>query len=468
MFKKKRKFFQLILIAIMLAIFGLPDFVFSADGSLEESCQIESIESSCKVLSTTDCRILLEKCDLYFQEKSSELEKDISKTQAEKDTLKNKISILNNKIKQLDYQIYQNNLMIKDLGFQIGDTEDSIDKTSLKIEESKNKLSKILREIYEQDQRSTVEILIIEGKFSDFFDNLAALESLNAKNQELLKSIKELKISLENQKQSLDEEKGELESAVKIQTLQKQESDTTKKNQEYYLKLTETEYQRQLSEKKEIEKIATEIRSRIFELVGVPEAPTFGEALELAKYVEKVTGVRPAFLLAILTQESNIGKNVGQCFLRDTSTGSGVNSKGQTITKIMKPSRDVQPFLTITGELGRDPFNTPVSCPIPSVGGYGGAMGPAQFIPSTWVIYKDQVKNITGEAADPWDIKDAFLAAALYVKKYGAASQTYNDEWKAAMIYFSGTTNAKYRFYGDSVMALAKKYEADIKVLESQ
>ncbi|GAH47901.1 unnamed protein product, partial [marine sediment metagenome] len=57
---------------------------------------------------------------------------------------------------------------------------------------------------------------------------------------------------------------------------------------------------------------AAEIRARIFELIGVPKAPTFGEALDIAKYVEGITGARPAFLLAILQQESAIGKNVGQ------------------------------------------------------------------------------------------------------------------------------------------------------------
>ncbi len=54
----------------------------------------------------------------------------------------------------------------------------------------------------------------------------------------------------------------------------------------------------------------------------------------------------------------------------------------------------------------------------------------------------------------------------LYLPDYGAAKQTQNGEWKAAMIYFSGTTNTKYRFYGDSVLSIAQKYEDDIEALE--
>jgi membrane-bound lytic murein transglycosylase B len=96
--------------------------------------------------------------------------------------------------------------------------------------------------------------------------------------------------------------------------------------------------------------------------------------------------------------------------------------------------------------------------------GYGGAMGPAQFIPSTWMGYKDKVTAITGKPANPWDIRDAFLASAIKLRA-GGADGNYQGEWNAAMRYFSGGTNVKYRFYGDSVMATAAKYDMDIKEL---
>jgi len=422
-----------------------------AQENLEEICQLEKIEKECQGLAPTDCRKLLEKCEKYYQEQSEEIEKDLSKTEAEKKNLENKIYTLNKKIKNLNYQIYQSNLIIKDLGLQIKDTTTSIEKTSLKIEDSRAKLANILRSIYEEEQKP--------------FDNLTALERLNSKSKELLQNIKALKISLEDQKQSLDKEKDDLERMVEIQALQKKESSRIKSEQEYYLKITEKEYQKYLREKEKAEKNAAEIRARIFELIGVPKAPTFGEAYEIAKQVEAITGVRPAFLLAVLTQESNIGKNIGQCYLKDPVTGQGeIISTGKKIFRVMKPTRDVQPFLEITKELGRDPFATPVSCPMSF--GWGGAMGPAQFIPSTWQIYRQKLKDITGRPGDPWDIKDAFLAAALYLSDYGAKSQTYKGEWRAAMIYFSGSVNLKYRFYGDSVMEITRQYEKDIEKIK--
>jgi len=442
---------KIIILVSFILVFCFFDFRTSAQSPLQER---EALEDE------------LEK----IEEQIRQYEENIAETQQEKKSLQNEIYILRQKIKKLESEIYRNNLIIGDLTLQLQDTQLSIDKTNLKISEVKENLTNLLQLRYEEDQRSVLEIFLAEENLSDFFDNLMALEALNLKTQELLSQVKDLKNNLENQKRKMDEEKEKLERMVVIQTLQKKEQQNTKKEQEYLLRLTESQYQQYLQKKQKAEERAAEIRARIFELIGVPKAPTFGEALELAKYVQSITGVRPAFLLAVLTQESNIGKNVGQCYLKNPTTGSGVVAfNGKAVSRVMKPDRDIPYFLNITKKLGRDPYNTLVSCPMSY--GWGGAMGPAQFIPSTWVHYEERVSKITGKPADPWNIKDAFLAAGLYLADYGAAKGTKIAEWKAAMIYFSGTTRRTryngYGFYGDSVMNLAEKYQEDIEVIKS-
>ncbi len=451
------------ILLVAFVLFSVP-FLVSAEENLQEICQIEKIEAMCQSIEPGECRKLLEKCEEYYANESAKIQSDLTKTEKEKNTLKNQISSLQKKVTNLTYQINQSNFVIKDLKLQLTDTQGSIEKTASKIDDSREKLASVLQGIYQQDQASPLEVLLTGSKMSDFYDNLMALEILNAKSRELLQNIKVLKQNLEGHKVSLDDEKNDLENVVKIQTLQKIESDATKKEQEVYLRLTEQEYQKQLSQKQETDKKAAAIRARIFELIGVPKAPTFGEAVEIAKYASNLTGIRPAFLLAVLTQESNLGQNVGQCYLKNTATGEGIRvSNNRVEPRTMNPTRDVPVFLEVTREVGRDPLSTLVSCPMSF--GWGGAMGPAQFIPSTWAMYKNRVKEILGRPADPWNINDAFLAAALYLSDYGAKQKNYDGEWRAAMIYFAGSVNIKYRFYGDSVIKITKQYEEDMRLI---
>jgi peptidoglycan hydrolase CwlO-like protein len=445
----------LLYLTMCLALIVPSTFVLS-EGATDPAQEKASLEQELKAL----------------EDQIAQYDQDITKTAQEKNTLQNQISLLKKKIDKLNLQIKQGNVMIKDLGVQIKDTENSVQQTSLKIDDSKNKLSDILRTVYEEDQKSVSEILLSGKTLSDFFDNLVALEVLNSEKQDLLKEIKNLKTELEAQKESLDQEKTDLEKVVKIQTIQKQQNETNQKNQQYLLGLTEAQYQLSLKNKAEAEKKAAQIRSRIFELIGVSNAPNFGQAYDIAKFVSGVTGVRPAFLLAMLTQESNLGKNVGQCYLKNTKTGEGIYIKsGAKAVKTMSPN-EVPNFLQIIDSINKgrgtvmDPYSTPVSCVMYNNGqpyGWGGAMGPSQFIASTWLKYSGKIEASTGRTASPWDITDAFLATGLYLKDLGGA----NNEFDAAMHYFSGSSWAKWEeFYGRSVLDIAADYEQDIKDLQ--
>lgn len=449
-----------------------------AEENLERTClQISDNNFNCSNMTGSDCRTLLEKCVTFYEEESNRIAQDITKTQAEKKTLQSQITALKKKVQGLEYEIKRGNIIVKDLTLQINETKSSIDKITLQIEESKYQISNILRAINEEDQKSSVEILI-EGDLSAFFNNLVYLEGLNTKLGDLLKNTQDLKSYLGGQKIKMDDEKSQTERTIKVQSLQKQESESSKKQQEVLLKLTEAEYQKQLQEKQDKEKKATAIRARIFDLLGVSKAPTFGEAYEIAKYASGITGVRPALLLAVLTQESNIGKQMGQCYLKSINNGSGIRiSTGANVSHVMNPA-SVSYFLDIINQLNkskglaRDPFQTPISCPIASVGGYGGAMGPAQFTPSTWSKYGygKKVEAITGKIGDPWDIKDAFLAAAFLLKDNGGANKSAGSkaEFKAVMMYFSGASWRKSEeFYGRSVLAIATGYTDDIAALEN-
>ena len=183
---------------------------------------------------------------------------------------------------------------------------------------------------------------------------------------------------------------------------------------------------------------------------GASRSTSFGDMYQYAKEASKVTGVRPAVILGILREETNLGQNVG--------TGNWLVD--------MKAPRDTEPFKQICSELGLDPNSQPVSKR--QSYGYGGAMGPAQFIPSTWVLYKDRIAKASGQnPPNPWDPRTATFAAAILMMDNGADGGTAAAERKAALKYLAGSgwNKPAYAFYGDAVMQFAAEYQKDIDVL---
>ncbi|MFH1967771.1 MAG: hypothetical protein ABIJ84_00075 [bacterium] len=445
----KKIFFLLIAIALFLPVFTTAE-------DMETTCQkLTESTTGCPGLDSAACKALLQKCSDYYDQQSAQLSQDITKTSKQKNTLANQIYSLKKKIQNLNYQISQSSVKVKGLNVQIDDTQQSIGETSDKIGDSRNQIVSILRSIYEEDKKPSIEILI-EGDLSDFFSNLAYLESLNSRVNDLLDNTRSLQSYLEGQKVKMDGEVDQLQKTIALQGLQKKENEQNQKQQQQYLNLTEAQYQLQLKDKQELEKKSAKIRALLFQIVGVSKAPTFGEALEIAKNAAGLVGVRPAFLLAVISQESAIGRNVGQCVLVDPATGTGKRiSTGAKVIRVMKPTRDVPPFLEITKALGRDPYDTPVSCWITAyvsgqAYGWGGAMGPAQFIPSTWRLFEGRLEALLGKTPDPWGIKDSFTASAMYLSDLGASAQTSSKESNAASRYYGGSSA-----YARSVMSRA-------------
>ena len=153
----------------------------------------------------------------------------------------------------------------------------------------------------------------------------------------------------------------------------------------------------------------------------------------------------------------------------ETGDGSGKNT-GTLFEQVMKAPRDTTPFKDITERLGRDWKMTPVSCPpgtkYTSGRGYGGGMGPSQFIPSTWELFKARIASAIGVSenqADPWNPSHSFMATAIYLADLGASASGYTAERNAACRYYSGRScdsrSPANSFYGNQVMAKAENIQ---------
>jgi membrane-bound lytic murein transglycosylase B len=433
-----------------------------------------SLQVFAQVDSASQSREQLEKelSDLEAQIKS--LQGSITQTQAQKDSLARDITLLSQKIAQSKLKIKQHDATIGRLNQNITEKNKNINVLDSKMEREKDSLAQIMRKTKYMEQYSLLDFGLQTQSLSTFFSDA---DSFNTLNKALNQSFADIRAT----KAELEEAKTELQQAKDDETQQKLAQEAEKKkvenNQaEKNTLLTQTKNQEAAYKKvlADRQAEAAKIRARLFDLRDVT-AISFGDAYDLAVIASKSTNVRPALILAILQQESSLGTNVGACYLRDYNTGDGVSIKTAAVKpRTMSPTRDVPVFLTLTQSLGRDPRSTPVSCWIAAYSGgqpsgWGGAMGPSQFIPSTWKLFQSRITGITGKSiADPWNPRDAITATALYLKDLGAISGNESAERNAACKYYSGRSCASSSAgatYGNSVIKKMYSVQADIDKL---
>ncbi len=379
-------------------------------------------------------------------------------------TLKGDVDYLTSQINALKVKIKARGLVIAQLKVNIAEKVSTIQSLSAKIDREHQALAQLLRNTNEFDEKTAVHLILSDDSISNFYSNLESYNSIKRAVKASVDVINGVKTQTEIAKTDLEKERdAEADAKAELESAQKKvaQSEAEKKQLLSISKNKEAEYQK-LAEQKRVH--ANKIRNALFPLAGISQKIDFGTALAYANEVSGKLGVDPAFLLAILTQESNLGANVGQCYLTNSSTGAGVGKNtGTAFPNVMHPTRDVPVFLNMAEDMGVDPFQTAVSCPIIGVKGYGGAMGPAQFIPSTWKIFAERLKTALGYTASPWAPKDAFMASGMYLSDLGATGNNASSQNKAACKYYgSGGASCSY---SRSVMKLKAKIQTDIDLL---
>lgn len=379
-------------------------------------------------------------------------------------SLKRDILILDTKIKAAELNIKAKNLLIASLGKDISKKEQTIEDLSARINRGRDSLAQIMRKTNEIDSITLPEVLLSQQSVTEIFSDLDSFESVQASMKTTFEEIRTVKTQTETEKNTLDKRRNQELDARAVIDKERRSIAANQAEKNKLLKVSkgnEKTYGAILAEK---QRKAAEIRAALFTLRDAKAIP-FELALRYANEANKATGIRPAFLLGIFAQESSFdsndstfGKQVGSCYVTDTSTGAGASVKSGNIFKnVMHPTRDIPPFIDITKSLSLDYTKTLVSCP-QSVG-WGGAMGPAQFIPSTWVLYVNKIKRAIGvNTPNPWNPEHAFIAASFLLIDNGAIYGSYTAEQNAACKYYSGrscSSSAIARTYGTQVMSKA-------------
>ncbi len=383
--------------------------------------------------------------------------------QGEKRTLANEVSVLNAEAKKRELEIKRLDLALKKAKLEIAKKETGIAGLETKIAKSRKSLSASLFALYTYDHESIISVFFKKIALSDFFATLAGIHQVQAKIQEGLEVFHADVKELEREQAELEDFRQEQSDIRSLQEVERRFLTDKKKEKDKLLKETqgkETVFQQVLSSKKR--DIAT-LRTQLFylERTGI----TAEDAIKFAELAAKRTGIRTAFLLALLEVETgrqfedgviSVGTNIG--------TGSWKRDMYDCYISLKKPKTaeaQKEAFFSIAAELGLDPEKMPVSRR-PSYG-CGGAMGPAQFIPTTWLLFKDRVARLTGHnPPSPWNVEDAFTASALYLADSGATSKTETGEIRAAKAYISGSPNCSTsicRWYANTIISLSRSID---------
>ncbi|MEK7462617.1 MAG: lytic murein transglycosylase [Patescibacteria group bacterium] len=395
----------------------------------------------------------------------------------ERQSLERDLSIIEGEIKQVQLGIQARSLAIEQLSDQIGEKEVVLSILEERLKEQEDSLADLVRKSAMAEDYTLVEMMLSKKNLSDFFSDVAVYENLKESLSESLKVLHSIKGDTNDQKGQL-EGKQETEAEMKrIQELEHERAKLKEGEKEHILTVTkgeEREYQSLLESQ---QRTAAQLRNALFQLLGGGGAIAFPEAVRLAKYAGSVAGVPPETILAILEQESNIGSNLGSCLFTDQSSNRPV----------MHPTRDEPVFKAIASALGFDAYSRKVSCPIYQGGervGWGGAMGPSQFIPSTWAMYggfvnsgsswvyssgNDRIRQLTGGGApsNPFNNQDAFIATALLMRDNGADGSVGGDRLAALRYYagWGGASNPANAFYGNQVIERKARLKQEIQIL---
>jgi len=401
-----------------------------------------------------------------LQKEIAEWQKVLDDTKAKKNTIQGDVTALNAQIKKAEAEIKQRNSTINTLAGEINEKVKHISALEERLEDGRASLAKLIREKHEVESTPLAILMLSSATLSEFMSTADSIDIINRDLQNHFDELRGVKEETEKEKDELSQKKNKEADAkyeVEVKKAEVKKNEVEKQQLLAITKKDEANYSQVLAER---QKRAEAIRSALFELRDA-QGISFATALQYASEAEKATGVRAAFIMGILRQESNLGANVGTCVITDLDSGATKHiTSGKVFPNGIHPTRDLPTLQTVVKELGRDPMQTRVSCP-QSVG-YGGAMGPSQFIPSTWKVYQTRIAAAVGVGlADPWNAKHSITATALYLKDLGAGKQTYSAEREAAGRYYAGSGWATRGLgYAGSVLAHAEKYQTDINFLK--
>jgi len=364
----------------------------------------------------------------------SRLEKKIKDASKKKDVLQQNLNQINTSLTSTQQIIQRTQVLLNESIQTIGQKEQEIANLEQQLTLEKEVLKGLIRELYAVSDIPLPEIILAGNNVLGLFQENDNLLSTQEKMQGVIGDINDMRNKVAGEKGTLEDMKKDQELLLVLKNKQKQN-----------LIVDQIDVRDDLEDQQatisELNHKLAELRKDLSDFLG--ESITAKDIQDAAKIASNATGVRKDFILGELVVETNLGRFTGGCKYKDTRMHS----------------YDIPIFKAIMKSLGYGLNDKKVSC-APKSGGYGGAMGVAQFIPSTWSGWQSKIASKTGHnPPDPWSITDGVMGMALKLAAGGATSK--GGEKVASMIYYCGTSKPKETYKGR--VAACKNYAVRVQ-----
>src|SRR3989344_152474 len=230
-------------------------------------------------------------------------------------SLERDASILQAKINEAKAFIRQRQTQIEMLTRDIGLKNKTIAELEEKMNRGKESLAAIFRKTNRVDSYSPVEIFLSNKTLAEFFENIDSYQSINRALEEQFNEIRDPQAKTDEERKALHQKRtAEADKKAEVEQQKKAvERDEAEKKKLININKTQEKTYEQVIKEKQAK--AAQIRAALFALRDTEGIP-FGDALKYAQSASQKTGVRSALILAILTQESDLGKNQGSCLIK--------------------------------------------------------------------------------------------------------------------------------------------------------
>ena len=246
--------YQAVAFVIIAAFLFIPvSNALNLNEDLVESLTEEEMDEDTKTYIDEISGEISEKRDRISEinQQSEVFKQNISAKQHEAASLKNEVYLLDNQIGLTNLDISRTEQEAEKIKLEIDKLQTEIDYKTDNINGQKEQISELIRLIYQQNQKSYLEVALLNESFSEFFNEIKYLNNLEEGIKDELDTFQVLKHELEVQHEDLSGKRNELDDTKVSLINQKSDLGSQVSFQELLLdqtKSSEAEYQNMLDE----------------------------------------------------------------------------------------------------------------------------------------------------------------------------------------------------------------------------